>query len=40
VPGCGLEVKISNVEAMVAAADNSDAMANFYNAMSCVSSLR
>ena len=40
VPGCGLEVRISNVDGMIAAAQNSQEMKNFINATTCTSSLR
>lgn len=40
VPGCGLEVKISNVQGMIASGENSEEIKNFVNATSCVSSLR
>ena len=40
VPGCGLEVRISNIDGMITAAQNSQEMKNFINATTCTSSLR
>ena len=40
VPGCGLEVKISNVDGTLSASRNSEEMKNFFNSLACISSLR
>ena len=40
VPGCGLEVKISNVDGTLSASRNSEEMKNFFNSLACISALR